>query len=81
VQLYVHDVSASVERPVKELKAFKRVTLDPNQTTTAIFVLDETAFAFYDTDVKKLAVEAGTFEIMVGSSSGDIRQKIVIGKK
>jgi beta-glucosidase len=81
VQLYVHDVSASVERPVKELKAFKRVTLDPNQTTTATFILDETAFAFYDTDAKKFAVEAGTFEIMVGSSSRDIRQKIVIGKK
>jgi beta-glucosidase len=72
VQLYVHDVVASVPRPVKELKGFKRVHLVPGETRTVIFELPFDILAFYD-DAMQLVVEPGTIEVMVGSSSQDIR--------
>ncbi len=73
VQLYVHDVEASVERPAKELKAFSKVNLKAGETTTVTFNLDEKAFSFYDEDNMKWTLEPGTFEIIIGSSSRDIR--------
>lgn len=72
VQLYVHDVVASVPRPVKELKGFKRVRLAPNEARTVVFELPFDILAFYD-DAMRLVVEPGTIEVMVGSSSQDIR--------
>ena len=75
VQLYVHDLQSSVPRPVKELKGFEKVWLKPGETKTATFELGEGAFAFYDTPKKKWTAEPGTFEILVGSSSRDIRAK------
>ncbi|HHV61661.1 MAG TPA: beta-glucosidase [Firmicutes bacterium] len=72
-QVYVRDVVASVARPVKELKGFKRVTLEPGERRTLTFsisVMDD--LAFHDKDMN-LAVEPGAFEVMVGSSSEDIR--------
>jgi beta-glucosidase len=73
VQLYVHDVEASVERPVKELKAFKKVNLKPGETQAVEFELDDTALAFYDTGRREWVAEPGEFEILIGSSSQDIR--------
>jgi beta-glucosidase len=72
VQLYVNDEVASVTRPVKELKGFKRVTLKPGESKAVTFVLSADQLAFYDKDVK-LVVEPGTFKVMVGASSEDIR--------
>ena len=72
VQLYVRDVVASVTRPVKELKGFKRVTLKAGEEKRVIFKLSADQLAFYDKDVK-LVVEPGTFEVMVGASSEDIK--------
>ena len=74
VQLYVRDVVASVTRPVKELKGFKRLTLKPGEERKVAFKLSADQLAFYDGDVE-LVVEPGTFEVMVGSSSEDIRLK------
>jgi beta-glucosidase len=75
VQLYVRDVQSSVDRPVKELKAFRRVVLKPGETQTVAFALDKSALAFYDVTRKDWVVEPGTFEVLVGASSRDIRLK------
>jgi beta-glucosidase len=72
VQLYVHDVVASITRPVKELKGFKRITLQPGEQKTVMFTLDVRHLGFYDRDMK-FVVEPGQVEVMVGSSSEDIR--------
>ena len=72
VQLYVHDVLASVTRPVKELKGFKRITLEPGQEKTVCFELAVSQLGFYDRQMA-FVVEPGTIEVMVGSSSEDIR--------
>ena len=72
VQLYVRDEVASVPRPVKELKGFKRVRLAPGETRTIIFELPTDILAFYD-EAMQLVVEPGTVQVMIGSSSQDIR--------
>jgi len=74
VQLYIHDEIASVTRPAKELRGFKRVTLNPGEARTVTFRLSLEQLAFYDRHMR-LVVEPGTFEIMIGSSSEDIRLK------
>jgi beta-glucosidase len=73
VQLYLHDVVASVTRPIKELKGFRRVHLAPGQSTRVDFDLGPAELALWDAHMKRV-VEPGTFEIMVGASSSDIRQ-------
>jgi len=75
VELYVHDGHSSVDRPMKELKEFRRVNLSPNETQTVRFALDPSAFAYYSTVRKDWVVEPGQFEILVGASSRDIRLK------
>ena len=72
VQLYIHDVVSSLSRPVKELKRFKRVTLDIGEKKSINFALTPEDLVFLDTDMK-LIVEPGLFEVMIGSSSEDIR--------
>jgi beta-glucosidase len=72
-QLYVRDVSSSVQRPIKELKGFQRITLQPNETKTVTFSLPYDALAFYDVYSKQFVVENGAFDLMVGASSSDIR--------
>jgi beta-glucosidase len=71
VQLYVNDIVASITRPVKELKGFKRVALEPAETRTVEFELPVKNLAFYDKKMN-LAVEPGMFKLMVGHSSKDI---------
>jgi beta-glucosidase len=73
IQLYVHDVEASVDRPEKELKGFRRVTLQPGQTDTVSFTLDQSALSFFDPGKKAWVAEPGAFEVLVGASSRDIR--------
>ena len=75
VQLYVQDGEASVERPVKELKGFTRISLAPGEKTTVTFELLEADFAFYDESTHSWKVEPGTFTLHIGSSSRDIRQQ------
>jgi beta-glucosidase len=72
VQLYIHDVLASVTRPVKELKGFKRITLEAGQQKTVCFELAVSQLGFYDRQMA-FVVEPGTIEVMVGGSSEDIR--------
>ncbi len=72
VQLYLHDVVASVARPLKELKGFKRVPLRSNEKKTVTFLLTPEQLALLDQNMKTV-IEPGEFEVMVGSSSEDIR--------
>ncbi len=74
VQLYVRDPVASRVRPVKELKGFKRLTLQPGEAKRVTFRLSMDQLGFYD-HAMRLIVEPGTIEVMVGSSSEDIRLK------
>ncbi len=73
VQCYVRDVRASLARPAKELKGFTKVSLEPGETTTARIVLGRRAFSFYDPRSAGWVLEPGDFELLIGSSSRDIR--------
>ena len=75
VQLYLGDSHSSVDRPVKELKGFRRVVLKPGETKTVTFGLDKSALSYYSTAKKDWVAEPGTFEVLVGASSRDIRLK------
>ncbi len=75
VQLYVRDVEASVLRPDKELRAFAKLALEPGETGSARMTLDRRAFAFWDPEAGDWTLEAGDFELLVGSSSADIRAR------
>lgn len=77
VQLYVNDVVASVTRPVKELKGFGRVELEPGQGANVTFELDLGQLGFYDRDMS-FVVEPGEVRIMLGASSEDIRLEAVV---
>jgi beta-glucosidase len=73
VQLYVHDHKSSLVRPPKELKAFAKVVLAPGETKTVTLELDFRSFAYYHPAYKKWITEDGEFDILIGSSSEDIR--------
>ncbi len=73
VQLYLRDVEASVEREVKSLKGFTRLSLQPGESKRATFALDQSHLSFYDEKKQKWVAEDGEFEVLVGSSSRDIR--------
>jgi beta-glucosidase len=77
-QLYVHDVKSSLVRPNKELKGFAKVSLEPGQTKTITFNLNEEAFWFYNPAKCGWQTEVGAFEILVGASSQDIRQQTTV---
>jgi beta-glucosidase len=73
VQLYVRDLEASVNRPDKELKAFVKIELLPGQTRQAELFLNRDAFAYFSPMQNRWIVEPGEFELLIGSSSRDIR--------
>lgn len=72
-QIYVRDMEASVERPKLELKGFEKVYLEASEIKEVEIKLDKKSLAFYSVEDRKWTVEAGVFEILVGSSSKDIR--------
>ena len=73
VQLYVHDLVASIARPVKELKGFERIHLAAGESKTVTFTIGADQLSFYNADLKKV-VEPGDFDIMVGSNSRDVKK-------
>jgi beta-glucosidase len=73
VQVYIADEKASVPRPPKELKAFKKVFVAPGEKRAVSFLLDQSALSFYDVNAKDWVAEPGKFNVLVGSSSRDIR--------
>ena len=72
VQLYVGDRESTVFRPVRELKAFDKVYLEPGESKVVTFTLDKRAFAYYNTSIHDWCVETGAFTIEIGRSSRDI---------
>ena len=72
-QLYVADKESTVFRPAKELKAFKKVYLEPGEEKEIELTLGRRAFAFYNVNANDWTVESGEFDILVGASSADIR--------
>ena len=74
VQLYIRDITASIIRPVKELKAFQKVSLKAGETKELSFTLTGKDLSFYDGE-GNAKLEAGAFKIFVGSSSKDVLEK------
>ena len=74
VQLYLRDRVGSVVRPVKELKDFKKIMLQPGESKTLTFIIDKEKRSFYN-DKLRWVSEPGWFDIMIGASSRDIRLK------
>jgi len=68
VQMYIRDDYSSVTRPVRELKGFKKIWLDPGQSQTVTFTINAALLSFYDKDMKWI-VEPGSFTVMIGTSS------------
>lgn len=69
VQLYTHQRAGSASRPVRELKAFRRVTLKAGETKTVTLALDSHELGFWSTATRKFGIEPGTFDVWVGNSS------------
>ena len=77
VQMYIRDRVSSVTRPLKELKGFRRISLEPGESATVSFEITPDLLAFYDVDMNYV-VESGEFDIMVGSSSRDADLQSVV---
>lgn len=75
VQLYVGETDVSVENPVKELRGFEKVSLQPGEEKEVTFILEKSAFAHYDTAAGAFVTKPGNYTIYIGSSCEDIRQK------
>lgn len=78
VQVYVGDPQASVPRPVKELKGFAKVTLEPGASREVEVALDARAFAFFDVAAQGWRIEAGEFVVSVGFSATDLRARATV---
>jgi beta-glucosidase len=77
-QLYIHDPVASISQPVRRLRGFQRVTLDPGQKQTVSFTLDKSDFGFYD-NRGRFVVEPGTIDVYGGdSSTADMKQSFTV---
>ena len=72
VQLYISDKKCSVERPLKELKAFQKVMLQPGETKTVSLTIDQQALSFYNETLSQWTAEPGAFEALVGTASNQL---------
>jgi beta-glucosidase len=77
VQLYLHDELATIVRPIRELKTFKRVTLEPGESRQVVLTLPYRSFGFWKKDLK-FGVEPGEFEIYLGKNSADTQMEGVL---
>jgi len=74
VQVYIREMQPMLARPDKELKAFQKISLQPGENKTIQLMLTDEAFWFFDPKIRKWTFNPGTFEILIGSSSADIRR-------
>ena len=72
IQLYISDLESTVERPVKELKAFRKVFLQPEETQQVSLTIDRSALSFYNDQTGQWTAEPGEFKALIGTSSKDI---------
>ena len=79
VQLYIRDVYSSSTRPVKELRKFKQVELQPGQMETVSFELSQEDLKYYDHALNYVC-EPGEFEIMIGSNSRDVKKSVLVAE-
>jgi beta-glucosidase len=75
VQLYIHEEKCSVPQPIKKLADFQRIHLNPGETKTVKLAIKPISLSIYDVDKKGFVEEPGTFDVLAGSSSADIRQQ------
>lgn len=78
IQVYSHHVNAPVKRPVKELKAFARVSLKPGEKKTVSMDIPVRSLAYYDEELEAWSMSEGEYELLVGVSSRDIKEKLTI---
>ena len=76
IQLYISDLKSSVERPVKELKAFQRVSLKSGETKTVTLTTDRRALSFWDEVSGDWKAEPGDFQAFVGDASNNLPCKV-----
>jgi beta-glucosidase len=76
VQLYVTDKESTLPRPVKELKAFQKVFLQPGESREVVLTLDKRSLSFFDDRLQQWVAEDGEFEAKIGNSSGNIIRKL-----
>jgi len=74
-QVYIADKQAFLPRPIKELKGFAKTSLKPGETKQVTIGLDREALSFYDEREMHWIAEAGTFTVLVGASSANIKLK------
>jgi len=73
VQMYIRDVVGSIARPVKELKGFKQITLEPGETKKVSFTISPNDLKFYNSDLKYV-YEPGAFKVFIGTNSSDVKE-------
>jgi beta-glucosidase len=78
VQCYVHDEQSGVERPYRELKAWRKVFLQPGEERDVVLTLDRSAFAFWDINRHDWVVEPGEFSLFIGNSCLNVQQTVVV---
>ena len=81
VQLYIHDVKASVDRPEKELKGFKKVYLQPGESKDVDITIDNSALSFYDETAQAWTSEAGDFIALIGNAADNLPLKVKFSLK
>ncbi|RLM29092.1 beta-glucosidase BglX [Brenneria salicis] len=74
VQMYLHDVVSSISRPVKELRGFQKIMLQPGESRTVSFPIDQTALTFYNADMRQV-VEPGKFDVFIGLDSQRVKRQ------
>jgi len=80
-QVYISDVKSTVLRPIKELKAFSKVMIEPGESKQVVINLQVKDWAFFSDKTQTWVIEPGKFSILVGASSGDIRQVLTVQVK
>jgi beta-glucosidase len=80
-QVYLRQVAPYVLRPYKELKAFEKIELEPGETKEVKINMPPEAFAYYNININDWHIQGGSYQLLVGASSRDIRLKGYIDMK
>jgi beta-glucosidase len=78
VQVYIRHTESQVDRPIKELRGFSRITMDPGELKTVSIPIRAETLAYWDEYERRFVVEEGNIEIMIGGSSADIRHRLIV---
>lgn len=81
VQLYIADKKSSLPRPVKELKGFRKVYLEPGETQEVAITINKEALSYYNDQLHQWVAEKGAFEAIVGASAEDVKGKVAFELK